>query len=92
MCGLDPRRLALSGAEMRACWAAPDPVEEAVSGRTVVQLTGRGHADTGRSPRTFVPVDELAAPMAPEPRPVIAPTPTARPSTAWSLWGDQEPS
>src|SRR5215204_73495 len=28
MCGLDPRRSALTGAEMRACWAAPDPVEE----------------------------------------------------------------
>ena len=91
MCGLDPRRLALTGGEMRACWAAPDAVEEAVPGRPVAQLTGRSTDGTGRVPRTFVPVDELAAAPAPEPRPVLAPAPVARPSTAWSLWGDQEP-
>ena len=90
MCGLDPRRVALTGAEMRACWAAPDPVEEAVPGKFVPVAT-RGADGTGKRPRTFVPVDELMAPPAPEPLPVVAPPPAARPSTSWSLWGDQEP-
>jgi hypothetical protein len=91
MCGLDPRRVALTGVEMRACWAAPDPVEEAVPGRTGVQLTGHAGDGGTRRPRTFVPVDELTAAPPPEPPPVVAPAPAARPSIAWSLWGDQEP-
>ena len=90
MCGLDPRRVALTGAEMRACWAAPDPVEEAVPGRSVVHVGTAGVDSTGRRPRTFVPVDELDAPPVPEPVPVVAPVPAARPSSPWSLWGDQE--
>ena len=91
MCGLDPRRVALTGAEMRACWAAPDPVEEAVPGRTVVHVAARYGEGTGRQPRTFVPVDELTRAPAPAPVPVAAPAPAARPTTSWSLWGDQEP-
>jgi hypothetical protein len=91
MCGLDPRRVALTGAEMRACWAAPDPVEETVPGQTVVLVAARGADGAGRQPRTFVPVDEIANPTAPEPAAVVAPAPAARPSTSWSLWGDQEP-
>ena len=91
MCGLDPRRLALTGAEMRACWAAPDPAEEAVPGLPVIQVARRDTDAAGRRPRTFVPVDELNAPPVPEPRPVVAPAPAARPPAEWSLWGDQEP-
>jgi hypothetical protein len=91
MCGLDPRRLALTGAEMRACWAAPDPVEEAGPGLPLIPLAGRDTDVTGRRPRTFVPVDELDAPPAPEPLAVVVPAPAARPPTSWSLWGEQEP-
>ena len=47
MCGLDPRRVALTGAEMRACWAAPDPVEEAVPGRSVMHVGTRRHGRHG---------------------------------------------
>ena len=90
LCGLDPRRVALTGAEMRACWAAPDPVEEAVPGRSVMHVGTAGTDTTGRRPRTFVPVDELDAPPVSEPVPVVATVPAARPSSPWSLWGDQE--
>jgi hypothetical protein len=91
MCGLDARRSALTGAEMRACWAAPDPVEEAVPGRTIVHVATHGADGAGRRPRTFVPVDELTGPPAADPLPVLPPAPAARASTPWSLWGDQEP-
>ncbi|HEX5828094.1 MAG TPA: hypothetical protein VFY23_11265, partial [Candidatus Limnocylindrales bacterium] len=68
-CGLDPRRMALTGAEMRACWAAPDPLpDEPVSrGAGLPVMAGRGSADeiASRRPRTFVPVDELHAPGTP---------------------------
>jgi hypothetical protein len=43
MCGLDPRRLALNGTEMRPCWtAAPPPVdiERRWTGSTHVRLPG----------------------------------------------------
>lgn len=43
MCGLDPKRLALTGAEMRPCWiAAPAPVDVELrwTGSTHVRLPG----------------------------------------------------
>lgn len=90
MCGLDPRRIALTGAEMRPCWAAPDPAVETVPGGTSPAAMARATEFAGRRPRTFVPVDELVA--MPEPTPVIVPAPSAvsQAGRAWSLWGDLE--
>lgn len=99
MCGLDPLRLALTGAEMRACWTAPDPVPDEPPRRVAVgpglpAMAPRGTAEeiAGRRPRTFVPVDELIASAEasfvadPAPTPAVPPTPAGR----WSLWGDAE--
>ena len=63
LCGLDPRRAALDGTEIRACWVAAAPIHadapaELVPARELVLV---GVADAAhRAPRTFVPVDELA--------------------------------
>ena len=97
VCGLDPRNVALTGAEMRACWTPPDALledNEPVH-RTPV---GAVPADPGaRLPRTFVPVDELV-PAAPVPRATSKAAASAAPSaavdtfspTGWSLWGEPE--
>lgn len=72
LCGLDPRRTALTGAEMRACWSAAPAALDAAGRAPVAVGPGRGHgqedlavAGTGRRPRTFVPVEP--APAAEEP-------------------------
>jgi hypothetical protein len=67
MCGLDPRRLALRGTEMRACWDAaattgslgpgdpgldaPEPMVPAL-----VPVMAAAESSVGRPVRTFVPV------------------------------------
>lgn len=99
-CGLDPRRLALTGAEMRACWAAPDPLPDdpPARGPGVPVMAARGSAEeiAGRRPRTFVPVDELLAPSdhrAPVPASAPAPAapgPQGQATLGWSLWGDTD--
>jgi hypothetical protein len=62
LCGLDPRRTALDGTEIRGCWVAAVPVHaDAVPEHDPArELVLAGGADaTRRAPRTFVPVDEL---------------------------------
>jgi hypothetical protein len=90
-CGLDPRRAALSGTEMRACWAAPDlaPDDAPPPPRSPTALHGTGEEIVGRRPRTFVPVDE-PAPLPPEAPPIRpAEVRVVRPDHGgWSLWGD----
>lgn len=62
-CGLDPRRQALRGDEVRGCWAAPSvaasgarlPAGDAPAGSTAPPPPG-GRA---RAARAFVPLDEL---------------------------------
>ncbi len=62
LCGLDPKHLALTGAEMRACWeaaettgslgpATPPPVDP-----VLVPVMATAGASIGRPVRTFVPV------------------------------------
>ena len=74
LCGLDPRRQALTGTEMRPCWiAAPQPGDP--GGRPLVAVgPGRRHGrdeasavGSGRAPRTFVPVEAQAGPAADTP-------------------------
>lgn len=74
LCGLDPRRLALNGSEMRACWvAAPhqaEPAEPALVAVGPGRWTGRDEipgSASGRQPRTFVPVETASTPAAPVP-------------------------
>jgi hypothetical protein len=54
--------MALTGAEMRACWAAPDPLPDDPpsrgSGLPMMSVRGSAEEIAGRRPRTFVPVDE----------------------------------
>jgi hypothetical protein len=92
---LDPRHLALTGAEMRACWTPPDAsLEDHDAPRRLP--VGVTPAEPGvRVPRTFVPVDEVVV-ATPPPRASTAPSsPTSVTSApvdggAWSLWGDPE--
>jgi|SRR3954447_11958844 len=92
MCGLDPRRVALTGREMRACWAPPDAVVEAVPGRSPATAADRAWDSVGRQPRTFVPVEDLVArpePVAgPPPAPVVVADADTPAAGVWSLWGD----
>jgi hypothetical protein len=77
VCGRDPRRLALRGTEMRACWEAahttgtmgpPDDAERV----PMMVATGAVGATSGRPARTFVPVESLlSGPDAPD-RPGLA--------------------
>jgi hypothetical protein len=61
LCGLDPRRIALRGDEMRACWSAaaiaPDAPARQPQPMTLVVSTGVAASGTGTGGRTFVPVD-----------------------------------
>lgn len=107
LCGLDPRRSALDGSEIRACWTAALP-STAEADPLVRPLAESAPATTDRRPtRTFVPVDELQARVpavaiggdrrldADELVPVSEPVPAgpapAPGSNAWSLWGEVEP-
>jgi hypothetical protein len=62
LCGLDPKRLALRGTEMRACWEAADttgslgPDAHGPVGPALVQVMVAAGSSTGRPGRTFVPV------------------------------------
>jgi hypothetical protein len=61
LCGLDPRRAALDGTEIRSCWVATDP-RHAGSGEPIPlePAPALDGARDGRPPaRTFVPVDDL---------------------------------
>src|SRR5215217_968598 len=95
ICGLDPRRVALTGSEMRACWTVPDPVLEAERESPAVAAHRAPATLAGdRLPRTFVPVDELVAggpgSATPASAPPVAGSPSARsPMAAPSAPGDR---
>jgi hypothetical protein len=62
LCGLDARRSALDGTEIRACWVPAEALhaEAGVQLEPVRELALAGVPDTERrAPRTFVPVEEL---------------------------------
>ena len=62
LCGLDARRTALDGTEIRACWVPAEAghADACVELEPVRELALAGVPDTERrAPRTFVPVDEL---------------------------------
>src|SRR5215213_11353808 len=95
LCGLDPRRVALTGSEMRACWTVPDPVLETERESPAVAAHRAPATLAGdRLPRTFVPVDELVAggpgSATPASAPPVAGSPSARsPMAAPSARGDR---
>ena len=100
LCGLDPRRGALSGTEIQACWEASVPATHEAAAPGSTGLTLPTHEPAHRAPRTFVPVDELVAagvagrtlpPVASPPPAAPAPTVESRPAPGWSLWGDLDP-
>jgi hypothetical protein len=102
ICGLDPQRTALTGAEMRVCWTSPDAASpEPVAREVIPRAVGTvAMADGGRVPRTFVPVDELVsstqpslvpAPGATDLGPAQPPLPPTTPGAVrWSLWDEPE--
>ncbi len=59
LCGLNPRRAALRGDEIRDCWTAPAPM--ALDDPPISGAIATAPDPTRRPPRTFVPVDELTA-------------------------------
>ena len=87
--------MALTGAEMRACWTPPDAIIED-DDATPRLPAGVAAAEPGvRVPRTFVPVDELVAAQPPtraSTAATSASTATGAPlnGAGWSLWGDPE--
>lgn len=87
LCGLDPRRLALRGSEIRECWVAPAFRAEAEPERAVARpVAAPGDPDAQRG-RTFVPVGEVLP--AREPAVAASAASTGAPANgAWSLWGD----
>jgi hypothetical protein len=109
ICGLDPRRTALTGAEMRVCWSAPDALASDATAAAADATTGGRPArrapradvpdDGARTPRTFVPVEDLHRAAQPDqgPTPARLTSPPAPPVAAgtstvarWSLWDDPE--
>ncbi len=92
LCGLNPRRLALRGTEVRPCWEAVPPVDAGLSVRELAGVAPRGREDPGERPhRTFVLVDELRAAPGGTPRAVAPAPPTDGIASArWSLWGDPD--
>jgi hypothetical protein len=97
LCGLDLRRAALRGDEIRACWTAPDPpaviTPERLGMPVPVMAGGSQAAHAASRGRTFVPVDELERASAPvataDPPGPAAPAPPY-PERGWSLWDDAE--
>ena len=95
LCGLDPRHSALDGTEIRTCWTASEPY---VAGSAMSSVPASAAVavllDDRRPARTFVPVEELAAPAATEPAHArvdrVAPTAVAPGANGWSLWGDAD--
>jgi hypothetical protein len=95
VCGLDPRHVALTGGEMRACWTPPDALLEDDEAPRRIPVAAAPADPGGRVPRTFVPVEELVL-ATPSPRPTAAAATAPAPSTdaviapGWSLWGEPE--
>jgi hypothetical protein len=89
LCGKNPGRLALRGTEMQPCWEGRPVPDVPASVRDASGAAPRGREE--RSPRTFVPVDELrsrrerVAPVTPA-SPIAGGAGPAR----WSLWGDPD--
>lgn len=95
-CGLDRRRLPLTGTELRGCWMGPSPGTETEPPRFVAEV------DPGVRLRGFVPVELAArsslgavtpATVANPATPAI-PAPALDPSDGWThrttLFGDAE--
>ena len=57
-CGLDRRRLPLTGAELRGCWATAAALPDTSEAPPLRTTTG----DPGRRLRGFVPVEDLVLP------------------------------
>jgi hypothetical protein len=94
-CGLDRRRLPLTGAELRGCWTAPLPGTEAEAPRFAAEV------DPGVRLRGFVPVELVArsntsavAPLAGAPSGAVVPGLAFDPADGWTnrttLFGDAE--
>jgi hypothetical protein len=94
-CGLDKRRLPLTGRELRGCWTAPPPETEAEPPRFVAEV------DPGVRLRGFVPVEleirsakALASPIARPPSTAVIPGAAFDPADGWTdrttLFGDAE--
>ena len=94
-CGLDRRRLPLTGRELRGCWTAPLPGAEAEPPRFVAEV------DPGVRLRGFVPVELVArsnvnavTPPAATQGAAALPGPAFDPADGWTnrttLFGDAE--
>jgi len=94
-CGLDRRRLPLTGRELRGCWTGPLPGTEAEPPRFVAEV------DPGVRLRGFVPVELVAGssanavtPPAATPGAAALPGPAFAPADGWTnrttLFGDAE--
>jgi hypothetical protein len=94
-CGLDRRRLPLTGRELRGCWTAPLPGTEAEPQRSVAEV------DPGVRLRGFVPVELVAGsnvnadtPPAAAPGAAALRGPVFDPADGWTnratLFGDAE--
>jgi hypothetical protein len=94
-CGLDRRRLPLTGRELRGCWTTPLPGTEAEAPRFVAEI------DPGVRLRGFVPVELVArsntnagAPSGTDPSLTAVPGLAFDPADGWAnrttLFGDAE--
>jgi hypothetical protein len=96
VCGLDPRRIALTGTEIRACWTSPALMADERADRQPTVARSGAVLATAAAPRTFVPVEdarairelELAAPSDAVAEPAIQAS--SAPTTRWSLWDEPE--
>ncbi|MCJ7712551.1 MAG: hypothetical protein MUQ32_17165 [Chloroflexi bacterium] len=100
VCGLDPRRLALRGTEMRACWEAADttgslgPAAPGPGSPVMIPVMAAASFSAERQVRTFVPVvtGEPAADGQSAGFPVLTaseddtPAPTVRPRRIPGYW------
>jgi hypothetical protein len=86
-CGLDRRRLPLTGSELRGCWEA-GAAREAMTAEPIEDLP-----DPSLRRRRFIPVEPVARPEAVEVRSDV-PTPAFEPIEGWldrrTLFGEAE--
>jgi hypothetical protein len=101
-CGLDKRRLALTGDEIRACWEAP-LAAGSVASASAETVAARPPDGTDVRRRDFVPVPPTPAVTAavrrpsrrtrqadPVPDRAEVPASGGGPAPRWSLWSDLE--
>ena len=91
-CGLDRRRLPLTGSELRGCWTAVEPLAELGD----APAAEPGAADPGVRLRGFVPVEDLVLPARATSAATVGAPPAATIESidAWlnraTLFGDAE--